>query len=757
MDRLPYELATAVVAHAEPSIGAAVALAGHIAHDQVAVAWAHSLLASGDATYGPPQFIQRTKLTLSSGALPPTTPYMQGLAESLCDGGGQGDRGCPLRHVFQSPPVLDYLLLPSKDRLAAAGEMLDHLVREGRTWSAPGPTSAPYYLHYGDYSAASYYPPAPPPPPTALMGTYSAYGAAFGYGTPPKSVVAHPPTPEAHRLRVVPEALQLPALFLYAGDMIHFQRAVQSLISGIPSLATATASIRHWLPLCMDDDRLIRGPFPGWASDEFIDDGLDKPVTLPMVWALLAAVEGRAAALDFVVLEIKVVASVDALISWFSMLAPSQSIMYGFNALPTADRALPVWRWLVDRGYVMAILPRLDLFKYLQSMFGHESEVREGHGLPIGDLMPAISGSYIRAVQYGMFINPGDAIRITSAAFPDRLQAVLVSTARDPSTLSAILEFSDEAAGATIDWDELMAALFEARFAAVADDDDDDNNNIRDPFEWDPKDSALLLSLATSAVASHARSSASRQAAAAAAARALDQLSPKSRLATFVYAATSTISLPHDLNTAGQFPDLPSDWPAWQCILDRVLPPSADVDPKTIAAFVAGSLARRVIQRGTDPLRVRLSQLGKFGADTPWTAMDTLPLSQITTLAIPSAASAKLAPVWATAKLAVLAPTAMARAIEYTAAVAPWLWQLRLDVVVLQGSAAETALPPVRWWAGIAATMMRDEMPEAARVVVQNAVADALPDFEQELRVLECQFPGVIGFAREAGFAFSSS
>ncbi|KAI9219016.1 hypothetical protein BC828DRAFT_188494 [Blastocladiella britannica] len=197
MDQLPYELATAVVAHAKPSIGVAVALSGHIARGHVAVTWAHSLLASGDYTFRPPPHRRSTRRGPSRSLFPPTTSYMRRLVDRLR--GGNGLLGGPLRHVFQLALVLDYLLL-STHRFAAVGDLLDHLVSEGRKGSAPGPTSALYYLHYGDYSPASYYPPAPSPPPTALMGTYSDCDADSGYGTPPKSVVAQL-HPEAHRLQ----------------------------------------------------------------------------------------------------------------------------------------------------------------------------------------------------------------------------------------------------------------------------------------------------------------------------------------------------------------------------------------------------------------------------------------------------------------------------------------------------------------------------------------------------------------------------
>ncbi|KAI9224987.1 hypothetical protein BC828DRAFT_180696 [Blastocladiella britannica] len=156
------------------------------------------------------------------------------------------------------------------------------------------------------------------------------------------------------RLRCIPEALQLPAFFLITGELSHFESALAGLGPLIPTLATSRAPLRTWMRFGLDDRELIRRVVSQHHGDQ---DGLDdavKPITLPMYWALTAAIEGHVQALDYLV-SARLLLDVPEWVSWIKTRHITSIVLPSLATRSFEGAVQPTWTWLKAHGY---LLPR---------------------------------------------------------------------------------------------------------------------------------------------------------------------------------------------------------------------------------------------------------------------------------------------------------------------------------------------------------------------------------------------------------------
>ncbi|KAI9223110.1 hypothetical protein BC828DRAFT_376719 [Blastocladiella britannica] len=313
------------------------------------IAWAHHLLAATDAsimnlrphTYDLTPAEYNARFCPDTRTLPtPATWLMQNLLRGL-----HFRRSNRKRHQnvpqtdlelapspFTVPAVVSYMLLPRRF-WSAADTPLDEAVR---AWDAPTVRDVESELWTFD---------APEPLATRLA------------------------TPA---LRPVPEALQLPLLYLYTGEIARFFDTTRRLVTLLPTLTTATASITLWMRLGLDSTGLPSSAFSIHRSrndDVVADDSDSGRITLPMYWAVVAVSEGRVDVLDHLVSELAV--DPRALTAF---LSTGDATNFVFNVLmpfSAADRVIPTWHWLVNHGYVY---PAAELDALIDLTGGVETE-----------------------------------------------------------------------------------------------------------------------------------------------------------------------------------------------------------------------------------------------------------------------------------------------------------------------------------------------------------------------------------------------
>ncbi|KAI9218794.1 hypothetical protein BC828DRAFT_407260 [Blastocladiella britannica] len=195
---------------------------------------------------------------------------------------------------FSVPAVADWLLLPCRFSRPIAHRPLDEIVRE---WDAPAIINVVGDQWIPDTSASL------------------------------ASLLAAP------RLRPV-----------FTGELDRFKDVVRRLASVSPTLATATAPVTLWMRLGLDDRNSPRTFF----SDLWDDD--PPPITLPMYWAAVAAAEGRAAILEFLTAELRIL-DPRAFTTYLAQVSPSTYMVLSLMIIPSAERGMPTWRWLLAHEY----------------------------------------------------------------------------------------------------------------------------------------------------------------------------------------------------------------------------------------------------------------------------------------------------------------------------------------------------------------------------------------------------------------------
>ncbi|KAI9224586.1 hypothetical protein BC828DRAFT_412250 [Blastocladiella britannica] len=337
MDRLPDELAAAVIAAAHPgahlpassAVWARLARGNH-APESVPVAWALCLVAQSDISImarrpknrkvvAHRHSVERNLFPHTRGLDTPATWLMKRLVFGLLERESLQASLSPKLpatalevppHPLESPAVLDYLLSPHRFRQRrVADQPLNEVVAE---WDAP-----------------------------ALPTNGREFNARWAV-TPSAHLAANLAPPA---LRPVPEALQLPGLFLYTSRLDLFEATVRRLLAVVPTLATARAPLAVWMRLGLDDRVCMRRILNLAPRTEF----RATDVTLLMYWALVAAMEGQVQAIEFLVRE----AGLDSveLTKWLGFHAPTIVLFGGLVQFSAADRVMPMWHWLVAHGY----------------------------------------------------------------------------------------------------------------------------------------------------------------------------------------------------------------------------------------------------------------------------------------------------------------------------------------------------------------------------------------------------------------------
>ncbi|KAI9221495.1 hypothetical protein BC828DRAFT_70068 [Blastocladiella britannica] len=122
----------------------------------------------------------------------------------------------------------------------------------------------------------------------------------------------------------------------------------------VPTLTTATAPMVLWMRLRIDDCTTTRANLAGEHHDDPLWDPAavaDEPfrLTLPTHWAVVAAGEGRASVLEFLVTKLAV--DPFQLTAFLSRKYPTFQFFLSLIQHSTMDRVMPTWRWLIANGY----------------------------------------------------------------------------------------------------------------------------------------------------------------------------------------------------------------------------------------------------------------------------------------------------------------------------------------------------------------------------------------------------------------------
>ncbi|KAI9221281.1 hypothetical protein BC828DRAFT_405049 [Blastocladiella britannica] len=327
--QLPSELIAGILATATPTAILAAANSAELAQavhadPLVALAWTHHILALSDESImnvGParwwpsPADMDTGEYPDTRGLPTPATWLMKRLVRGLMSRQIEYQNTVGVVTVdlalapspFTVPAVVDDMLRPSRYRSIAALS-LEEVVGK---WNVP-------HAHLGESSAWMFDAPDP--------------------------VAARLASP---RLRPVPEALQLPGLYLFTGELDRFFDVTRRLATLLPTLAIAKMPLTLWTRLGIDDREITRRRLSA-IHNSSTGDTLPE-ITLPMYWAMVAASEGRASILEFLVTEIGLNAhALSAFLSLESITSYFLPLLVQFSA---DGRVFPTWHWLLDHGY----------------------------------------------------------------------------------------------------------------------------------------------------------------------------------------------------------------------------------------------------------------------------------------------------------------------------------------------------------------------------------------------------------------------
>ncbi|KAI9219657.1 hypothetical protein BC828DRAFT_416324 [Blastocladiella britannica] len=195
-----------------------------------------------------------------------------------------------------------------------------------------------------------------------------AQGSPFGDPRTSPALATFFATP---RLRPVPEALQVPLVFLLRGELDQFKDA-----------------------LGIDDQCVTRGVYSNTRDEGDNDPPLEHRCTLPFHWATIAAARGQASVLEFMVAE--GVLDPHAFMQFLSQNTPKDIVIGSPIRLSTEDRVLPTWRWLEtlvffflehDRPWLQSIADlRLRQVQCEHLCMVMQRQAAQGHH----DLVPAL-------------------------------------------------------------------------------------------------------------------------------------------------------------------------------------------------------------------------------------------------------------------------------------------------------------------------------------------------------------------------------
>ncbi|KAI9216803.1 hypothetical protein BC828DRAFT_441223 [Blastocladiella britannica] len=770
MDRLPEELVTAVLGQALPSTAIATAFAAHVQaeRDFILVAWAHAMVGLNDdsvldgkpnhGAWEPPREIDASMYPDTRGLATRATWYMRRLVAHIPIREAQSSPYMTIKdvvppHAFQVPVVLDFLYSRHHLAMLASRGPLDAVLRE---WDV--------VTHEVD----------------GALVTEENKRYQFRPTPAQEAMMAEP------RLRLMPEGLQVPALLLYGGDIALFKLSVTRLIAGLPTLATATAPIQLWTRFGLDDRRSMR------AAVSLADDGQEpfaganEHTTLPMLWALIAAAEGQAEALDHLVQAAHV--DVSHLIKWFSYEGPSRTIFRGLQDLPDSSRAVPTWRWLTDRGYVF---PR-DSLNYMSNYlwWGANADTYRllvlEHDIPI---LEYIAGPRDRQMAVGVCLS--DIVYTVSAGHTKLLHDFADHDLLDPVTVSDLIAqvyecSKDEDYGyerksfaelvpllvdVCLRLDGGVASVIEAGmgrekraiallFASIVSPD-----TLPSLIAGHAERSGILAAILDLPDALHEgiqfgsilKAEVERLAyntldkehqqrllatvllhathrpgpLGGASLRALYDLTPQRRLHLFALAAL--IPPPDTASyTKAAFLTPPPDWTLWQIALDYLLP-----------TFV-GDADELVVD---EPLAHMISLVSKRCPTTDETAAE---------LATHGAHTADEVRTWALVKIATVAPAYFSCKVTYLAQSPAWIWQVRANVLAINHILRPAPLPN---WKALLAVMMGNQHIASARALIRclylesQAKPTSQEQYEPVLKGLSNKYPAVLEYAKEAGFA----
>ncbi|KAI9216294.1 hypothetical protein BC828DRAFT_441537 [Blastocladiella britannica] len=784
IQQLPHDLVAGILATASPAayVAAASAELAHIVRTDP-LPWAHTILAScdnaimhftpGRSGYTPATVDCRT-FPDTRGLPTPATWLMKRLVLGLVvrDAEFQLYNNVPAQDLtlvpspLSVPAIIDDTLHPRRYR-AIADVPLDALIR---AWDVP-------YVRFP--ATHSWVMDAPEPLATRL---------------------------NAPRLRAVPEALQLPGLFLLRGELDLFMGTTRRLAAVLPSLTTATAPVTLWIRLGIDDRKSTRSSlsveraFPGTLGT--------APITLPMYWAMMAAAEGRVTVLDFLVAELGMDAH--ALAAYLSLQRPSLFFLKSLIQHSAADRVMPTWRWLLANGYQYPadqlgflsvfvshaaeyqtlrtlfvehekprILAETDLAARLERFYGVTDcawgWVTSGHfdllaefaelGLLIPrdtfeilkevnardqldrllpltvSLSPRIEGGMAAVIDFGSLDNFWElrfAIQLAYQVWPDTFAQRMAEHGSRPSFIQALASLTD-----------VHDKLDQKRLAVSV---------VVHLFGEDPLGSPDLPrvqgigSLMLSALCDSGDLGASTWAA-------VHALSPAQRISLF---GVLCYELPtaEDLEPPLSDRPKPGAWPAWQSVLDRVLPSALD-SPADLSENV---LVMGRIERGTISWMVpRHNPDGNSFAQhpgdiDPW-ATDPPTVTVVVALPIDRHRRTDSMPLWIAARLCLLAPDVVLPAVKFTAKTPAWLWQLRLDRITTPVHGLNAWQPePLKNWATIVSAALASGRKQTALLAMRIARHEQAIDGDDKsakvlLGLAKKRGPEVLELAREAGFS----
>ncbi|KAI9217065.1 hypothetical protein BC828DRAFT_274786 [Blastocladiella britannica] len=610
------------------------------------------------------------------------------------------------------------------------------------------------------------------------------------------------------KLRLVPEGLQLPSFFLFASDVPQFKHVVQLLLAGVPSLKQATAPLRLWLRMGIDDRNYQRTELSlhcDGGSDE-PDPALEEPITLPMYWGLVAAMEGLTEALDFLV----TVGAMDLAqwIRWVSLPKPSCVIIHGFREISGTERAIPTWHWLVSHGYVfpeddcgltvMILESACDYETFRHLFLEHDVPVLRAIEDPLArfsryrevvwrfqdwlvhghyDLLPVLMElELLDDTTVYMFLEYIYETDDLPSYHGKPLEQVLPAIMNAYHGMDRLDEVLDE--GATINLSTAVGIAcsldLEHAIRLV-------NRHVEQPGLLDAVNSLPLLhqhvdldalvdkTLGTLSdeeenmedrendfatiimYAAHDGGTVGQ-----AAARGLAKLSPFAHVQLFAWAIASLISQLHDsVRHIPALENAPPPPPAAdgssssvvKVALEKLLPPALET---VLTADKASSMhIDDLIHMGTSHSAESTYALSNDG----WARLQDLSATDIALLDLLEHDPFDVPPIWGAARLALSVPAYVLDRVDAGDERLLWVWRLYLDAIKRDVKPAPIMLDS---WSGYVRDLFLPEDRAAVRLVLQIMhqlfLKGRLPTYKAQIRYLIAQHPPLASAARSAGF-----
>ncbi|KAI9223197.1 hypothetical protein BC828DRAFT_279694 [Blastocladiella britannica] len=800
LHRLPNELIADILATSDSNAAHVAAASGlvHAAREYpgVTLAWAHHIIAASDASimdeavadhWTTPASLDKYRFPSTRGLPTPATWLMKRLLRGLANREYISHNWRFVNRV----PVPDLVLDPSPFSVPA---VVSYMLRAHRF-----PTVALVPL---DEALRAW-----DVPPVLDERTYSWTMDV------PEQLATQLAAP---CLRPIPEALQLPGLYLYTRGFDLFKSTVRQLADLLPTLRTAKAPLQLWTRLGLDDRFTTRRDLAQLRidDDQYMELVLED-ITLPTYWAMIAAAEGHRAVLEYLVDELDLEAR--AFARFLSQQGPTTFVLQSLIQFAAADRVLPTWHWLVEHGYeypaaecgpITKFVNRAVDYLTVRTLFLECDKPRilattdlaerleENQHIPSYIWPWAIEGNVDLITQFAelRILEPSSICGLLHWTLPSSTYLSLLAVIEPllplivggvEAIIAYCLRESSWDYGSSIrliyhvqpdQFADMVAQNYQQKGfvnALMSINDVQDRIDLAALFTTvveflstvEPVNSAgmgyptiygagMLVMHALCDIGDLGRSAGAAIDALGGAKRVLLFVSLLQELPKLTY-GTGPNEMPAPTLPAGAAPD---GWPTWQCVLERVVPDLLE----SPADLTENAEAMSLLSRGSRVWQVARPATGQLDVDRDtagyaarWADPPTAEV--VASLPVDTDRPDYLHELWAAARLAILAPdVALAQAV-FSGQTPAWVWRLRLDTLQ-QGGNEPTARRLSNWPALVARVLACGGKHASALHIMQIAYEEQRihgspsVNYAGALHGMAKKWPKVLELAHEAGF-----